>query len=115
MACGGNPSESGRRRGAHRQWLTEDVGHPALAQHLHAVITLMRVSKSWPQFKLMLDVAHPKRGDTCNCRLWPTLRPTLFRQKKSIDGVKQQSLFDSELLAAAEKLAWKDEDDEAMV
>jgi hypothetical protein len=45
-----NASEGGRRRGAHHQWLTEDVGHPALAQHLHGVITLMRVSKSWPQF-----------------------------------------------------------------
>jgi hypothetical protein len=59
-----NPIEGGRRRGAHHQWLTEDVGHPALAQHLHAVITLMRVSKTWGQFKHMLDLAHPKRGDT---------------------------------------------------
>jgi P63C domain len=40
-----NPIEDGRRRSKHHQWLTEDVGHPALAQHLHAVITLMRVSK----------------------------------------------------------------------
>jgi hypothetical protein len=40
-----------------------DVGHPAWAQ-LHAVVTVMRVSKTWHQFKLMRDVAHPKRGDT---------------------------------------------------
>jgi hypothetical protein len=59
-----NPIAGGRRRAAHHQWLTEDVGHPALAQHLHAVITLMRVSKTWDQFKLMLEIAHPKRGDT---------------------------------------------------
>ncbi len=59
-----NPIEGGKRRGKHHQWLTDDVGHPALAQHLHAVITLMRVSKTWQQFKQMLDVAHPKRGDT---------------------------------------------------
>jgi hypothetical protein len=59
-----NPIEGGRRKGAHHQLLTEDVGHPALAQHIHAVVTLMRVSKTWSQFKLMLDVAHPKRGDT---------------------------------------------------
>jgi hypothetical protein len=26
-----NPGEGGRRRGAHHQWLTEDVRHPALA------------------------------------------------------------------------------------
>ena len=59
-----NQIESVRRKGEHHQILTEDVGHPALAQHLHAVVTLMRVSKNWSQFKLMLDVAHPKRGDT---------------------------------------------------
>lgn len=59
-----NPVENGKRRAKHHQWLTDEVGHPALAQHLHAVITLMRVSKSWDQFKLMLDIAHPKRGDT---------------------------------------------------
>jgi hypothetical protein len=59
-----NPSNSGRRKSKHHQWLTDDVGHPALAQHLHAVVTLMRISKSWDQFKLFLDQAHPRRGDT---------------------------------------------------
>ena len=59
-----NPSEHGKRRAKHHQWLTEDVGHPALAQHVHAVITLMRISTSWDQFRLFLDQAHPKRGDT---------------------------------------------------
>jgi P63C domain len=59
-----NPSDGGRRKAKHHQWLTDDVGHPALAQHLHAVITLMRISTNWDQFKLFLDQAHPKRGDT---------------------------------------------------
>lgn len=59
-----NPLEGGKRKAKHHQWLTDDVGHPALAQHLHAVITLMRVSTSWSQFKLFLDQAHPRRGDT---------------------------------------------------
>ena len=59
-----NPMENGKRSAKHHQWLTDDVGNPALAQHLHAIITLMRVSKTWSQFKTMLDVAHPKRGDT---------------------------------------------------
>jgi hypothetical protein len=59
-----NPSEHGRRSSKHHQWLTEDVGHPALAQHLYAVITLMRVSTTWDQFKAFLDAAHPVRGDT---------------------------------------------------
>lgn len=59
-----NPIENGRRKAKHFQWLTEDVGHPALAQHLHAVIVLQRVSTSWAQFKGMLDTSLPKRGTT---------------------------------------------------
>ena len=40
-----NPKdETGKRKAKYHQWLTEDVGHPALAQHLHAVIGLMRAS-----------------------------------------------------------------------
>ena len=73
----------------HHQWLTDDVGYPALAQHLHAVITLMRVARSWAQFKQMLDVAHPRRGDTLQLPLM--IDPSAPAQ----DGVPQQtSLFD---------------------
>lgn len=35
-----------------------------MVQHLYAVVTLMRVSKTWLQFKHVLDMAHSKRGDT---------------------------------------------------
>lgn len=60
-----NPTdERGRRKAKHHQWLTEDVGHPALAQHLHAVMGLMRASSSWGQFMTMLNLAFPKKGDT---------------------------------------------------
>lgn len=61
-----NPIEGGRRKGKHTQWLTHDVGHPALAQHLHAVVTLMRVAPNgdWDGFMRMLNIAHPKRSDT---------------------------------------------------
>ncbi|MBR0906294.1 hypothetical protein JQ588_26910 [Bradyrhizobium liaoningense] len=65
-----NPIEGGRRKAKHHQWLTDDVGNPALSQHLHAVITLMRVSKTWGQFKLMLDVAPRSGAIPCNCRSW---------------------------------------------
>lgn len=54
---------TGRRAAKHHQWLTDDVGHPALAQHLHAVIGLMRASDSWDGFKKLVDRAFPKRGD----------------------------------------------------
>ena len=58
------PNEVGYRKARHHQWLTEEIGHPALAQHLHAVMAFMRVSKDWDQFKRMLDEAFPKRGNT---------------------------------------------------
>ena len=60
-----NPAnEKGYRRARHHQWMTEDVGDPALAQHLHAVIAFMRVSRNWDQFYAMLNQAFPKQGDT---------------------------------------------------
>lgn len=60
-----NPKDDrGRRRVRHHQWLTEDIGHPALAQHLHAVIGFMRASTSWDQFYRLMNRAFPKRGQT---------------------------------------------------
>lgn len=67
-----NPKDDkGHRKNKHHQWLTEDVGHPALAQHLYAVIALMRASTSWGQFKSMLNQALPKRGDTLSLPFGP--------------------------------------------
>ena len=54
---------SGNRKGKLHQLFTDDIGHPALAQHIHAVITLMKASQSWNQFKLLLDRSLPKRGN----------------------------------------------------
>jgi hypothetical protein len=87
-----NPVDGGRRRAKHHQWLTEDVGHPALAQHLHAVITLMRVSRNWGQFKLMLDTAHPKRGDTLQLPLMADFTPIEDEPKQT--PPTQPSFFD---------------------
>jgi len=67
-----NPKdERGRRKHTHHQWLTEDVGHPALAQHLHAVIGLMRASNSWKQFHDLLDRAFPKRNSLPQLEFYP--------------------------------------------
>lgn len=93
-----NPIEGGRRRAKHHQWLTEDVGHPALAQHLHAVITLMRVSKNWEQFKLMLNVAHPKRKDTLQLPLMADFKTDPVRLK----GAKEKRFRQDELAFDAE-------------
>lgn len=58
-----NPKdEKGRRKARHHQWLTEDIGHPALAQHMHGVIMLMRTSGSWDDFMNKLNIAAPRKG-----------------------------------------------------
>lgn len=57
-------SPTGTKKGKLHQLLSDDIGHPALAQHLHAVIALMKASPDWPTFKLLLDRALPKRGAT---------------------------------------------------
>lgn len=68
---GRNPKDDrGHRKAKHHQWLTEDVGHPALAQHLHAVIALMRASDSWPEFKALINRALPKRTEINDLPLW---------------------------------------------
>ena len=58
-----NPSTKGRRKQKHHQWLTEDIGHPALAQHIHAIIVLMRTADTWEEFQDRVDRALPKRED----------------------------------------------------
>ncbi len=55
--------DKGRNKGRFPQLLTPDVGDPALAQHLHAVTALMTVARNWDDFKRMLNVAFPKKGD----------------------------------------------------
>ncbi|MGR3515392.1 MAG: P63C domain-containing protein [Paracoccaceae bacterium] len=55
---------SGNRKHRHHQWLTEDVGDPKLREHLASVITLMKASSDWVQFKRLVDRALPRYGDT---------------------------------------------------
>lgn len=60
-----NPkNESGNRSNRHHQWLSDDVGHPSLAQHLHAVIGFMRASSTWDGFYRLMQRAFPKKGAT---------------------------------------------------
>lgn len=58
--------ERKRRTGYHHCLLTEDLGVPALAQHLHTVITIMRGfgPKKWERFLEFLDQVLPKKGDS---------------------------------------------------
>lgn len=55
-----------RRTGYHHCLLTEDLGVPALAQHLHTVITIMRGfgAGKWERFLEFLDQTLPRKGDS---------------------------------------------------
>ena len=62
------PNEKGQRPNKLHQWLTEDVGNPMLAQHLHLVIMFQRLAIAsgfgWNRFVKMVDRVMPKRGAT---------------------------------------------------
>lgn len=58
------PNQKGHRKHRHFQWLTEDVGHPRLREHLTAVMALMRASATWDKFYRMLQRAFPKYNTT---------------------------------------------------
>jgi hypothetical protein len=66
-----NPrDEKGHRKAPHYWWLTEDVGHPALAQLLFGVIGLMRAADTWDAFMTMINRSYPRRGDTLQLDLF---------------------------------------------
>ncbi len=58
-----NPKgDTGSRKSKHHQWMTADVGDPALTNHIHAVLGFMRAADDWPQLVRMMDRAFPKKG-----------------------------------------------------
>lgn len=60
-----NPSNGkGQRKARHHQWLTDEIGHPALAQHMFTLIRFMRAEDDWHEFKSRFYRAFPKSGDT---------------------------------------------------
>ncbi len=61
-------NDRGQRPSKLHQWLTDDVGHPALAQHLHSIIMLQRLALAngytWPRFVRSVDQVMPRKGNT---------------------------------------------------
>jgi P63C domain-containing protein len=56
-----NPrDEKGNRAAKHHQWLTNDIGVPALAQHLYATVGFMRAASTWDSFYRSMQRAFPK-------------------------------------------------------
>lgn len=64
-----NPKDNlGRRKDKLHQWLTDDVGDPMLAQHLHSIIMFQRLALAnghgWKRFLRTVDQVLPKKGTT---------------------------------------------------
>ncbi len=58
-----NPKDDkGNKKAKDHQYLTPDLGVPALGMHLHAVMGLMRSSQTWDQFMRSLQRAFPHLG-----------------------------------------------------
>jgi hypothetical protein len=55
-----NPRVNGKRARKNTQWLTEDIGIPALKMHLNGVTAIMRGSTTWDQTMRMIQRAFPK-------------------------------------------------------
>lgn len=56
--------ERGRPKHKLFQRLTQNAGYPKLREHLGSVVTLMKLSIDWEDFRKKLDVIHPRFGTT---------------------------------------------------
>jgi hypothetical protein len=67
--------ETGRRKTKHHQWLTDDIGHPALDRHFSGVMALMRANTYWENFRRMMEKAYPKIGTQLALKLFEEEEP----------------------------------------
>lgn len=56
-------SKAERKAHLHR-WLTSDIGHPKLREHLSSIITLLKLARTPQEFRDMVDRIHPPFGTT---------------------------------------------------
>ncbi len=61
-----NPKDAvtGRRKHRNYQFLTPEIGYPALNQRLYELLGMARASDTWEQFYRLVDRTFPKLGDT---------------------------------------------------
>lgn len=61
-------NDSGNRPNKLHQWLTDDIGNPLLAQHIHSLVMFQRLAIAsgfgWNRFVKMVDQVMPRRGAT---------------------------------------------------
>lgn len=59
-----NPvTPKGYRKQKHFQWLTGDIGHPKLREHLAGIMALMRAAPNWRAFYNMVQRSYPKLNE----------------------------------------------------
>ncbi len=59
-----NQAAKDEKKARLHQRLTSEVGHPKLREHLASVVTIMKLSTTYPDFIQKMDAIHPKYGDT---------------------------------------------------
>lgn len=52
------------RKSKLHQWLTNEIGHPKLKEHLVSLISVMKLSKNAKDFIANVNIVHPRYGDT---------------------------------------------------
>lgn len=52
------------RKAKLHQWLTQDLGHPKLREHLASIVSILKLSASPAQFKANVNMIHPRHGET---------------------------------------------------
>jgi len=55
--------KTGQRKRRHHQWLTGEVGHPKLREHIGGIMALMRASSTWDRFYRLLQRSYPKLNE----------------------------------------------------
>ena len=46
------------------QWLTSDIGHPKLREHLSSIVSIMKLSKTPQDFRKNVDIVYPRFNET---------------------------------------------------
>ena len=67
--------DEGRPKHKLFQRLTQHPGYPKLREHLVSVITIMKLSKDWSEFRVNLDRIHPRYGETIPLPFDDTIEP----------------------------------------
>lgn len=70
-----NPRIGKHRKAKHTQLLTDDVGVPALQQHLSMVVGFQRVADTWDDLMRMMDRALPRKDENLQLPLLEWNKP----------------------------------------